>query len=410
VEQWRKNLYMLWAGTFVAGMSFSIVTPFMPTILREVGVGQNLKLWTGIAISASFLMSTFMAPVWGALADKHGRKVMIIRAGLGMAVIYAFMAYATSLWQIVVLRLLNGLVSGFIPASTALVACNTPDDKLGPSLGFLQTGGALGAIMGPLIGGLTSELMGIKYTLLWSALMLLVATGLVIWGVRESVIGGAKAQTDLKRDLRTAFSHRFLLSMFVVVLLFQASASFIQPVLPLFVQEVQGESDGALATGLIFSLVGIATVIAAPRWGRLGETKGFRVVLLAGLIGGGIMAFLHMLADNLWSLGIMRFIYGLFLAALMPSCHSLIAKAVTPDFRGRAFGFSSSFAQFGFFLGPMAGGLIGETFSIQGVFAFTGTLLFVTALWVRSLSFDASGQARSAKTEEFSLDAAKPIH
>lgn len=388
MEQWRKNLFVLWAGTFVAGMSFSIVSPFMPNILREVGVGHNLKLWTGIAISASFLMSSFMAPVWGALADKHGRKVMIVRAGLGMAAIYVVMAYATSLWQVIVLRLLNGLVSGFIPASTALVACNTPDDKLGSSLGFLQTGGALGAIMGPLIGGVTSHFLGIKYTLLWAGLMLLAATAIVVWGVRETVTGQTQMKTDLWRDLKFTFSHRFLLSMLLVVLLFQAAASFLQPVLPLFVQEVSGEGGGELATGAIFSLVGIATVIAAPRWGKIGEKRGFRFVLIAGLVGGGLLSLLHVLAYDLWTLGMFRFVYGLFIAALMPACHSLIAKSVTPDFRGRAFGFSSSFAQFGFFLGPMVGGGIGEAYSIQGVFIFTGVLLFVTALWVRGLQFE----------------------
>ncbi|MBS3872100.1 MAG: MFS transporter [Firmicutes bacterium] len=388
MEQWRKNLFVLWVGTFVAGMSFSIVSPFMPNILREVGVGHNLKLWTGIAISASFLMSSFMAPVWGALADKHGRKVMIVRAGLGMAVIYVVMAYATSLWQVIVLRLLNGLVSGFIPASTALVACNTPDEKLGSALGFLQTGGALGAIMGPLIGGVTSHFLGIKYTLLWAGVMLLAASAIVVWGVRETVVGKAQMKTDLWRDLKFTFSHRFLLSMLLVVLLFQAAASFLQPVLPLFVQEVGGGGSGELATGAIFSLVGIATVIAAPRWGSVGEKRGFRFVLTAGLVGGGILALLHIFARDLWSLGLYRFAYGLFIAALMPACHSLIAKSVTADFRGRAFGFSSSFAQFGFFLGPMVGGAIGEAFSIQGVFIFTGVLLFVTALWVRGLQFE----------------------
>lgn len=388
MEQWRKNLFVLWAGTFVAGMSFSIVSPFMPNILREVGVGENLKLWTGIAISASFLISTFMAPVWGALADKHGRKVMIVRAGLGMAVIYVVMAFATSLWHVIVLRLLNGVVSGFIPASTALVACNTPDDKLGTSLGFLQTGGALGAIMGPLIGGVTSHFLGIKYTLLWAGLMLLAATAIVVWGVRETVTGQTQMKTDLWRDLKFTFSHRFLLSMLLVVLLFQAAASFLQPVLPLFVQEVGGAGGGELATGAIFSLVGIATVIAAPRWGKIGEKRGFRFVLMAGLVGGGLLSLLHVLAYDLWTLGLFRFAYGLFIAALMPACHSLIAKSVTPDFRGRAFGFSSSFAQFGFFLGPMVGGGIGEASSIQGVFIFTGVLLFVTALWVRGLQFE----------------------
>jgi len=402
VEQWRKNLFVLWAGTFVAGMSFSIVSPFMPNILREVGVGENLKLWTGIAISASFLISSFMAPVWGALADKHGRKVMIIRAGLGMAVIYVLMAYATSLWQVIVLRLLNGLVSGFIPASTALVACNTPDENLGSSLGFLQTGGALGAIMGPLIGGVTSHFLGIKYTLLWAGLMLLAASAIVVWGVRETVTDKGQQKTDLLRDLKFTFSHRFLLSMLLVVLLFQAAASFLQPVLPLFVQEVGGEGGVELATGVIFSLVGIATVIAAPYWGKLGEKRGFRLVLLVGLLGGGVLALLHTLANDLLTLGALRFAYGLFIASLMPACHSLIARAVTPDFRGRAFGFSSSFAQLGFFLGPMVGGAIGEAYSIQGVFIFTGLLLFVTAWWVKGLQFDFRLGARGGVLRETS--------
>jgi MFS family permease len=396
MQQWRKNLYVLWVGTFIAGMSFSLVMPFMPQLLVEVGVGDGLKFWSGVAFSVSFVFSAVMAPIWGSLADRYGRKVMIVRSGLGMAVIYFAMSFSTTLWHVLVLRMLNGFVSGFIPASTALMACNTPDENLGTSLGILQTGGAFGNIMGPLLGGVLSYYFGIQQTLLLAGFMLFAATAVVVAGVSETAVKDTNKKTDLLGDLRITFGNSTLTLMLFTIMLFQCSVSFLQPILPIFIQELSSMSDASIATGVIFSLVGIATVIAAPVWGRRGEVTGYRQVLIIGLVGAGVFSLLHSLTSSLWVLGGLRFVYGVFLAALMPACNALIARTVTPEFRGRAFGFSSSAAQLGFFLGPLAGGFLGENWGSHIVFIFTALLLFATAIFIKDKNIEAPRPVRTA--------------
>ncbi len=390
LPQWKKNLYVLWFGTFIAGMSFSLVSPFMPTLLKQVGVGEGLKFWSGVAFSLSFLVSAIMAPIWGSLADRYGRKVMILRSGFGMAIVYVIMAFSTELWHILALRLINGLLSGFIPASTALVACNTPDDELGGSLGLLQTGSAVGNIMGPLIGGVMSYFLGIQQTLLLAGVVLITGTSVVVLGVKETTLPDPSLRTDLVADVRRATGNRMLVIMLFTVMLFQASVMILQPILPLYIEHFTGEGNASLATGIIFSLVGIATVLAAPRWGKWGEKVGFGKVLVIGLVGAGLLSLPHAFAGNLWVLGTLRFCFGLFLAALMPASNAIIARSVSLDFRGRAFGFSASTAQLGLFVGPLMGGFIGENWGMPVVFVITSAMLLLSALWVRSQSVDRS--------------------
>lgn len=388
MELWRKNLYALWVGTFIAGMSFSLVMPFLPQLLEEVGVKDGLAFWSGVTFSVSFIVSALMAPIWGSLADKYGRKVMIIRSSFGMALVYLLMSFATNLWQILALRVMNGFVSGFIPASTALMACSTPDENLGPSLGILQTGGAFGNIMGPLLGGVMSYYLGIQQTLLLATATLVFATTIVIFGVKEIAAKDKSRKTDFIGDFKAVLANNTLLLMLFTVMLFQCSVSLIQPILPLYVQQIFGDGDASIATGAIFSLVGIATVIAAPYWGRRGQRHGYKSIIMLGLLGSGAFALLHALTANLLLLGVLRFAFGIYLAALMPGSNAIIARSVGPEFRGRAFGFSSSAAQLGFFIGPLTGGVVGEILGLNMVFVFSAVLLFGTALFLRNKSLE----------------------
>ncbi len=390
MEQWRKNLYVLWVGTFIAGMSFSLVSPFLPLLLKQVGVVEGLEIWSGIAFSASFVISSIMSPIWGALADKYGRKIMIIRSGIGIACSYFGLAFAVSAWQVVALRMLNGFLSGFIPSAIALVATNTPDDRLGSSLGLIQTGSAFGNIMGPLFGGVVSHYVGVQKTLLIAGCILLSATAVVIFGVKEIRKPNRNIKTNVINDFRIAVSNKNLLILLFTVMLFQSAVMILQPVLPIYIEQIMAGQDASLVTGILFSLVGVATVIAAPLWGKRGEKSGFRSVLLTGLIGASILSVPHAFTNNVIVLGVLRFLFGLFLAALMPSCNALIAKAVPGDFRGRAFGISNSFSQMGSVVGPLIGGFIGGHWGIKTVFIVTAAILASTAFWLKDKPIESS--------------------
>lgn len=399
MEQWRKNLYVLWVGTFIAGMSFSLVSPFLPMLLRQVGVVEGLEVWSGIAFSASFIMSAVMSPVWGALADKYGRKVMIVRSGIGIAISYFGLAFAVSAWQVVALRMLGGFLSGFIPSAIALVATNTPEDRLGSSLGLLQTGSASGNIMGPLFGGVVSHYLGVQRTLLLAGFILFAATAVVIVGVKEIRQPNRNIKTNIINDFKIAANNRNLLIMLFTVMLFQSAVMIIQPILPIYIEQIMAGQDASLVTGVLFSLVGVATVIAAPLWGKRGEKHGFKGVLLMGLMGASVLSIPHAFTNNIVVLGVLRFLFGLFLAAMMPSSNALIAKAVPGDFRGRAFGISTSFSQMGAVAGPLIGGFVGGHWGIKPVFVVTGIMLALTAMWLKDKPIEQTAVTTSPAVE-----------
>lgn len=401
MQQWKKNLYVLWVGTFIAGASFSLVSPFLPKLLEEVGVAANLELWSGMAFSISFVMSAIMSPIWGAMADKYGRKVMIIRSGLGIGLTYIGMAFAANAWQVLGLRALNGFLSGFIPSAIALVATNTPEERLGSSLGLLQTGSAFGSIMGPLLGGLLSHYFGIKDTLLIAGLTLFVASLVVLVGVHEILKPDRTKKTNVINDFRIAAANRPLMLMLFTVMLYQSAVMILQPVLPIYIEQLTRGGDASLATGIIFSVAGLATVVAAPYWGKRGEREGYRKVLLFGIVGAGVLSVPHALTTNLVLLGALRFAFGLFLASMMPASNALIAKAVPGDFRGRAFGISTSFSQTGAVIGPLLGGFIGGIWNIKIVFVVTSVMLLATAWWLKDKPIE---QATSVAASEQAAD------
>lgn len=396
MPQWKKNLYVLWLGTFIAGASFSLVSPFLPKLLQEVGVTDHLETWSGLAFSASFVMSALMSPIWGAMADKYGRKIMMIRSGIGIGLTYIGMAYAVNAWQILGLRALNGFLSGFIPSAIALVATNTPDERLGSSLGLLQTGSAFGSIMGPLCGGLLSHYFGIKQTLLLGGWVLFGATAVVTVGVHEIKKPDRTIKTNVLKDLRTAANNRPLLLMLLTVMLFQSAVMILQPILPIYIESLTNGADASLPTGIIFSVAGLATVLAAPYWGKRGERSGYRQVLLLGIVGAGVLSIPHAFTNNLWVLGTLRFLFGLFLAAMMPASNALIAKAVPGDFRGRAFGISTSFSQTGAVIGPLLGGFIGGWWNIQVVFLVTAAMLLLIGWWLKDKPIETAATGQSA--------------
>ncbi|MBT9133414.1 MAG: Tetracycline resistance protein, class B [Firmicutes bacterium] len=382
MELWRRNLLVLWVGTVFAGISFSLVSPFLPMLLKDVGVVENLEVWSGWAFAATFYTSALMAPLWGSLADKYGRRLQLVRAGMGIGATYILLSFATNGWQVIFLRLLLGLFNGFIPTAIAMVAVNTPEEHMGPALGVIQSGGAFGSVIGPLVGGYMSYFLGIQQTLMLAGMSLFVATMFTVMFTNETHKGDRSLKRDVLDDIRQSLSKPFLVQMFVLVLIFNIALMVIQPLLPIFILQLAGERDAAVPTGIIFALAGIATVLAAPRWGRLSATWGERKVLRVALIGAAAVSVLTALSTSLYMLGGMRFVLGLFIAALMPISTMLIAKSVPTNFRSRALALNNSFGQFGAALGPTLGGYMALGFGVPSVFVGMGVLLAVVAVAV----------------------------
>ncbi len=378
--QEARNLAILWIGCYLTSASWSLVLPFLPILLRHLGVAQaHLSTWTGLSFSAAFATAIFASPIWGAWADAVGRKVNCLRSGITITVVLVGLANVSSPWMVLVWRLLNGAFSGFIPAAYALVAATVPSQRLGRSLGILQSGPAAGAITGPLIGGALVQLWGIHWTFYLSAAAQLVATALVYALVLEPVPPRRGMKLDVLPGLAQGWRNVGLRQVLILTVLVQLATTIIEPLITIYVGQFPGVTAVPFLAGLLFSLLGVAAVICSPWWGRWGERRGYRRTVLLGLGGGTLGNALQLLAPTLALFGLVRLATGVAYAGANTGLGTLAATSVEERFRGRAYGLLTSAQQVGNLAGPIIGGLWGDALGIHSAFGLAA-LVFALAL------------------------------
>ncbi|RXV31318.1 multidrug transporter subunit MdtG [Enterococcus faecalis] len=386
-QPWEKNLLVLWFGTFMAGIGFSLVMPFMPLYINTLGTftHQQLNFWSGITFSSTFLVTTIVSPWWGRLADRKGRKLMLLRASLGMAIVISLMGAVTSVYQLIGLRLLQGVFSGYISNATALVATGTPKEKSGQVLGTLATGSVTGTLLGPLLGGVTASIFGYRPTFFITGTILLLVFVLSLVFVHEEFVPIEKNQAASGKQILKKLEHpHVILGMFITTLIIQASNNSISPIISLYIQQLLGgHGNVTLISGVIASIPGIATLIAAPRFGRLGDRIGSERILTIGLILA-IFVYLPMaFVQNVWQLAMLRFLVGISDACLLPAVQTLITRYSPSDAAGRIFSYNQSLQATGNVIGPMIGSSVSAAFGYRGVFISTSCLVLINLLWVR---------------------------
>jgi DHA1 family multidrug resistance protein-like MFS transporter len=374
---WKRNLIMLWIGVFFCSTAYTISIPFLPIFLNtELGISHHLEAWSGITFGISLLASALIAPFWGSLADKYGRRPMLIRSGFSLSVMYFATFFVHDPYIFLIVRIFQGLLAGFVPASIALIATNTPEKEVGYALSVMSTATAAGSVIGPLIGGLVSHLIGNRESFLVSGLVVLVAAFIGLVGVKEGYFNRSANRSTVLNDLKMAAHNRRLMGVLGISMLVATSVMILEPLITIYVIQIgNNASNASLSSGIIFSAVGVATVIMAPRWGRIGQKISYSKTLFIGLLGGGIGNILQMGTHHLLGFGILRFSYGLFFAAVYPALSSLIVKYTEPDFRGRAFSLNQSANQMGMMAGPLFGGFLGGWVGIPMVFLINGLAL-----------------------------------
>lgn len=370
---WQRNLYVIWGAVFTAQIAFSIVTPFLPTLVVELGVKENVSFWAGLVFAVNFVTSSLIAPIWGSLSDRYGKKPMMLRAGLGIGLTYFGMASATSVWQLILWRAVNGLVAGFIPAANTFIASNTPEPELGKALGFLQAGGAAGLILGPLLGGLIAGWVGPRGSFLVSGVLLITAAlSPYVFRLQErSPV--RKEQPHPLQDVKESLQNANLRLLFLIQLMVQSGLLFVQPTLPLYIGEIT-KTRVELVTGVVYSLVGIATILGSPflsrRAGRSGPALLAACLAFAALFNVG-----QGLSRSPWLLGVFRFLFGLANAGISVSASLMMAISVPAEARGRTFGLLQSVNSLGGVLGPLIGGSLGDALGLRSPFFATATVL-----------------------------------
>ncbi|KFN88112.1 multidrug transporter [Streptococcus equinus JB1] len=374
---------MAWLGNFFTGASFSLVMPFMALYVEELGAPKNKVEWyAGLAVSLSALASALIAPVWGRLADRYGRKPMMVRASLVMTFTMGGLAFVPNVFWLLALRLLNGLFSGYIPNSTALIASQAPKNRSGYALGTLATGMIGGSLIGPLLGGMLAEWLGIRQVFLLVGFILLICNLLTVFLIKEDFKPVAKANAMSTRELFSSIKDKqILIGLFVTSMIIQISAQSIAPILTLYIRNLGQTENLMFVSGLIVSALGFSSMLSSSTLGKIGDKIGNHRLLLIALFYSFSMYVLCALARNSLELGIVRFMYGFGTGALMPSVNSLLTKITPREGISRIFSYNQMFMNIGQVVGPFVGSAIATGMGYRSVFYVTSLIVFVNFVW-----------------------------
>lgn len=384
---WKIILAIVSCNVVFTSASYTMLIPFLPLYLvNELGVSfSEVNLWSGAIFSVSFIVGAFMAPIWGRIADKKGKKLMAVRAGAGLSIVYFLGGCVTSPEQLFLVRLLQGFANGLWPANLSIVSSSVPKEKLGVSLGIMQAAQTMGMILGPLLGGWLAEFFGMRFSFLLAGGVLAAVTVIMfVFIPAPKCILDSEESHGMMADIRHMLENSTVLVMLICALLIQMVIMILQPILTVYISELQGSMENImLLSGIVFSLSGIAGAIAAPFWGKYCQHWGFSRALYAALGGAGILLVLQYFPHDLILFSVLQFLLGLFIAGVNPSVSVALVSASDAAFRSRIFGMMTSAQQLGAAIGPLLGGVMSSCFNIKYVFVFSGIVLILNSFWIR---------------------------
>ena len=374
---WVVTLTILVASAFLMDMSFTMITPFLPVYLSsELGAkASEVDMWSGAVFAVTFFVSGLLGPVWGVLADRKCRKLMALRASIGLTISYALCGIVQTPMQLFAARFFQGLCAGLYPALLALLAASIPARKTGLSMGLMQGGMTVGAVVGPFVGGVLADYFGMRESFFVASVALGLISLLIGFCIKE------KPRT-VKVTSRNWFDWSVLrqpaiFKMLIACAVIHASLFSAQPILPLYIAQLQGSMDNIMMlSGTIFSVCAISIMIASPILGAAGQRFGFLKVLSCSLFFAGLLISAQVLGRTPFEFGVWRFIAGFAIAGLIPLVNSIISTECPPDKKGEVFGFNFLTGHAGMALGPFAAGALSGWFGYQAVIVASGLILF----------------------------------
>ncbi|MCK7358797.1 multidrug efflux MFS transporter [Enterobacter roggenkampii] len=385
MESWKVNLISVWFGCFFTGLAISQILPFLPLYVSQLGVTSHeaLSMWSGLTFSVTFLVSAIVSPMWGSLADRKGRKLMLLRASLGMAIAILLQAFATNVWQLFFLRAVMGLTSGYIPNAMALVASQVPRERSGWALSTLSTAQISGVIGGPLLGGFLADHVGLRAVFIITAILLVVSFLVTLFLIKE---GGRPVISKSERlSGRAVFASLpypgLMISLFVTTMVIQLCNGSVGPILALFIKSMEPESTNiAFLSGMIAAVPGVSALISAPRLGKLGDRIGTARILMATLIFAVLLFFAMSFVTSPLQLGVLRFLLGFADGAMLPAVQTLLVKYSSDQVTGRIFGYNQSFMYLGNVAGPLIGASVSAMAGFRWVFAATAIVVLINII------------------------------
>jgi DHA1 family multidrug resistance protein-like MFS transporter len=398
---WKKNLYTLTIAQFFIRVGHTFINPYLVLFIKNDLHVSNLKLaafWAGLSAGAIFIGQFFMSPLWGFLADKYGPKLMVLRTTISISIFMFLTSMVNNVFELFILRLIMGCFSGFNASAILLIAYETPDNKLGSSMGIYQTGQTSGLIIGPVLGGLLAHFFGYRLSFVIASIMNLLVFFFVLFYVKESkelkdtLLNKNHSNLD-KKSFRETFNiilqSKFFLLMYIFIFITQVSLREIEPQIALFVSDIYRGAHLELTVALVFTITACADIFFAPLTGKISDKVGSLKVLLWCTRIAGIIIILHIFANNIYIFMIMRFLYGSAIAGILPSINALFGKNAPKGIKGAVFGLTASITGLGNFSGPFFGGLIIAILGLHNgficIFLLTGLLFIMNNLLINKV-------------------------
>jgi MFS transporter, DHA1 family, multidrug resistance protein len=385
---WKANLAALFVAQTCAMIAFSFVFPFIPLYVRDLGVTDTAAAarWAGAITAAAAVSMAIAQPFWGNLADRHGRRIMVLRSLGAASITLLLMGFARHPSHLLVLRLMQGAFTGTVAAATALVATSVPRERLGSALGLMQMALYCGVSLGPLIGGFIADRLGYRASCFAAGGLMVVSLLLVVAFVRESFTPPPPTaeRPGVLANSRQLLALPGVLLVLGVTFLIHYGGSVVAPVLALFIRELANGMNAASTAGAIMAGTGVASAVAALLIGRLGDRLGHRRLLLACLLGAALVCIPQFFVRSPGELFALRLGLGIFLGGLMPSANALLAGLVPAERRGSAFGLGATAMSLANVTGPLSGAFLGGALGIRSVFLATAALYMVGFVFVLS--------------------------
>ncbi|HEY0183711.1 MAG TPA: MFS transporter [Rhodopila sp.] len=381
---WQRNLWVCVFGSFTTIIAMTLLLPFLPLYVEQLGVSDHAAIvqWSGAAYGAAFLSAALFAPLWGRLGDQYGRKLMLIRASLGMAVAMSLIGLSQNVYQLVGLRLLAGLLGGYSSGSMVLVATQTPRAQTAWALGMMSSGVMAGNLAGPLIGGALPPLIGIRMTFFAAGAIIFIsflATSLLI---REDPRPPRQNSAARQGGWASIPDKRPVIAMLVTGMLLMLANMSIEPIITVYVaQLVANPAHVTLVAGFVMSAAALGSIISASRLGRLADRIGHWPVIIGCLLVCAALLIPQAFVTAGWQLIGLRFLMGLSLGGLLPCVATVIRHNVPERTAGSILGLSTSSQYVGQVAGPLAGGFVGGHFGMRAVFLGTSVLMAAGALY-----------------------------
>jgi len=384
---WQRNLAVCMFGSFTTIIAMTLLLPFLPLYVEQLGVKDHAAIvqWSGAAYGATFFSAALVAPLWGRLADRYGRKPMLIRASLGMAVAMALIGIAGNVWQLVGLRLLAGLLGGYASGSMVLVATQTPKARTGWALGTMSSAIMAGNLVGPLVGGVLPPLIGIRATFFAAGAMIFIAflaTAFLIREEKKTPAASKQRHDTADAGWAAVPDKRPLVAMLFTGMLLMLANMSIEPIITVYVATlVEDPNRVTMMAGLVMSAAALGSILSASRLGKLADRVGHWNVIVGCLAVSAVLLVPQAFVTSGWQLVVLRFLMGLSLGGLLPCIASVIRHNVPERVAGNMLGYSTSAQYTGQVAGPLLGGFVGGHVGMRAVFLGTCVLMAAGAGW-----------------------------